>query len=211
MATNFPTSVDVLVNPTPTDSLNAPAHSTQHTNANDAIEAIEDYLLNGAGKTGLVLLKTQTIGTTVSSVTVTDAFSATYDNYLITINGGVASTAGALRLSLAGITSAGNYLSSGILVNNSTGATSTVINTGVGFTQAGFANTSNIMSRVELQNPFLTKMKVYMSDYSAMTFPGSSGRVVGYSDNAISVTEFTYTPASGTLTGGTICVYGYRK
>jgi hypothetical protein len=49
MPTNFPTSVDVLVNPTPTDSLNAPAHSTQHTNANDAIEAIENYILNGTG------------------------------------------------------------------------------------------------------------------------------------------------------------------
>ena len=46
MATNFPTSVDTLVNPTPTDSLNAPAHSTQHTNANDAIEAMQAYLLN---------------------------------------------------------------------------------------------------------------------------------------------------------------------
>ena len=45
MPTNFPTSVDVLVNPTPTDSLNAPAHSTQHANANDAIEAIEDVLV----------------------------------------------------------------------------------------------------------------------------------------------------------------------
>lgn len=45
MATNFPVTVDNLVNPTPTDSLNAPAHSTQHTNSNDAIEAIEGYLL----------------------------------------------------------------------------------------------------------------------------------------------------------------------
>jgi hypothetical protein len=47
MPTNFPTSVDVFVNPTPTDSLNAPAHSTQHANANDAIEAIETVLVNG--------------------------------------------------------------------------------------------------------------------------------------------------------------------
>jgi hypothetical protein len=49
MPTNFPTGVDNFVNPTPTDSLNAPAHSTQHTNANDAIEAIEGYILNGTG------------------------------------------------------------------------------------------------------------------------------------------------------------------
>jgi hypothetical protein len=47
MATNFPTSVDILSNPTPTSSLNSPPHSAQHTNSNDAIEAVETYLLSG--------------------------------------------------------------------------------------------------------------------------------------------------------------------
>jgi len=46
MPTNFPTSVDNLVNPTTSDSLNSPSHSAQHANANDAIEAIETYLLD---------------------------------------------------------------------------------------------------------------------------------------------------------------------
>ena len=46
MATNFPTSVDVLTNPVSNDSLNSPSHSAQHANANDAIEAIESYLIN---------------------------------------------------------------------------------------------------------------------------------------------------------------------
>ena len=41
---------------------------------------------------GLDLVKTQTIGSAVSTVTVSDVFSATYDNYLITINGGSGST-----------------------------------------------------------------------------------------------------------------------
>lgn len=45
MATNFPTSVDNFTNPTANDSLNLPSHSTQHANANDAIEAIETYAL----------------------------------------------------------------------------------------------------------------------------------------------------------------------
>lgn len=49
MATNFPTSVDVLTNPVSNDSLNNPSHSTQHANANDALEAIEGYILNGTG------------------------------------------------------------------------------------------------------------------------------------------------------------------
>jgi hypothetical protein len=46
MPTNFPTSVDSLVNPLSTDPQNAPSHSSQHANANDAIEAIETYLLD---------------------------------------------------------------------------------------------------------------------------------------------------------------------
>lgn len=46
MATNFPLSVDILSNPTPTSSLNSPSHSAQHTNSNDAIEAVETYLLS---------------------------------------------------------------------------------------------------------------------------------------------------------------------
>lgn len=41
MATNFPTSLDALTNPGPTDPQNAPSHSAQHANANDAIEALE--------------------------------------------------------------------------------------------------------------------------------------------------------------------------
>ena len=45
MATNFPTSVDTLVNPVSNDSLNSPSHSAQHANANDAIEAIETVLV----------------------------------------------------------------------------------------------------------------------------------------------------------------------
>ncbi len=56
MATNFPTSVDNFTNPTANDSLNLPSHSTQHTNANDAIEAIESYLIasNGPAPRGVV-------------------------------------------------------------------------------------------------------------------------------------------------------------
>lgn len=41
MATNFPTSLDSLSNPLSTDKLNNPSHSSQHANANDAIEALE--------------------------------------------------------------------------------------------------------------------------------------------------------------------------
>ena len=38
------------------------------------------------GDVGLVFIKSQTIGSGVSSVTVNDAFSATFDNYIIAVN-----------------------------------------------------------------------------------------------------------------------------
>lgn len=45
MAINFPTTLDVLSNPSPTDKVNNAVsglkHSTQHANTNDAIEALE--------------------------------------------------------------------------------------------------------------------------------------------------------------------------
>ena len=52
MATNYPTSLDSLTNPTSSDSLNSPSHSQQHSDANDAIEALEAKLGIGASPAG---------------------------------------------------------------------------------------------------------------------------------------------------------------
>jgi hypothetical protein len=41
VATNFPSSLDSLTNPTSTDALNSPSHADQHANVNDAVEALE--------------------------------------------------------------------------------------------------------------------------------------------------------------------------
>lgn len=41
MATAFPTALDALVNPAPADDVSVVSHSAQHTNANDAIEALQ--------------------------------------------------------------------------------------------------------------------------------------------------------------------------
>jgi hypothetical protein len=52
MATNYPNSLDVLINPTSTDTLNSSTvpHHLQHANANDSIEAIQTVLgVNPAG------------------------------------------------------------------------------------------------------------------------------------------------------------------
>ncbi len=43
MATDFPTSLDALTNPTPSDNLDSGAvpHASQHANINDAMEAVQ--------------------------------------------------------------------------------------------------------------------------------------------------------------------------
>jgi hypothetical protein len=41
VATNFPTSLDSLTNPSSGDSLTSPSHAGQHADANDAIEALQ--------------------------------------------------------------------------------------------------------------------------------------------------------------------------
>jgi hypothetical protein len=52
MATNYPNSLDILINPSPTDTLNSGIvpHAEQHANINDAMEAVQTILgVNPAG------------------------------------------------------------------------------------------------------------------------------------------------------------------
>ena len=52
MASNFPTSLDSFTNPLSGDKLDSPSHSTQHANANDAIEGLETKIGIGASPAG---------------------------------------------------------------------------------------------------------------------------------------------------------------
>jgi len=211
MATNFPTSVDALTNPVSNDSLNSPSHSAQHANANDAIEAIEGYLLTGAGAAGLVFLKAQTVGTTVSSVTVTDAFNSTYENYKILYSGGVGSGTFDLLMQLSGITGSVYYTAA--IYSDYNGTTPTALNTGAVTTlqRIGAANPSAAQIELDLQNPFLSKVKIGTSRFQIAASNGLAGTGNQWVNSTTSSTGFTITTTSGTLTGGTIYVYGYKK
>jgi phage-related tail protein len=68
MATNFPTSLDALTNPLSTDKLNNPSHSTQHANANDAIEALQAKVgVNSSAVTTSIDYKVAALDTRVTS------------------------------------------------------------------------------------------------------------------------------------------------
>jgi hypothetical protein len=164
--------------------------------------------LTAAG--GLQFIKSQTIGTGVSSVTVTGAFSATYDAYKIIITGGVGSTDADISLSL-GATAAGYYAGYS-RVTYSTGAAATASNNGSSsWTRSGSSTTDVLFSHVDLFNPFATK-RTMINGFNAFAGAAFSGGAMGgFLDNATSYTAFTYTTSAGTMTGGTISVYGYAK
>jgi hypothetical protein len=155
---------------------------------------------------GLWLVKTQTIGAGVSSVEVTSAFDSTYDNYLITVNGGAASTTAVLRMTLGATVT--NYYYSLIFSawNNiplSEGATNSLLWTGV-----GLGRTSGLQMAVNLYNP---NQAMGTSMVASRITTAEAGTVTGFLDNSTQYTSFTISPASGTLTGGIIRVYGYRS
>ena len=159
---------------------------------------------------GLTLIKTQTIGTGVSTVTVTDAFSSTYDNYLITVSGGAASASVNMGLQL-GSTNTGYYSARTVGVYSS-GATQTgVDNNGSGFT-LGPVTANSINCNYSIQDAFLSKVTKVSGSFVGTSTDGAAGHFSGWLNDTTSYTAFTLYPASPqTLTGGTIRVYGYQN
>jgi hypothetical protein len=155
---------------------------------------------------GLWLVKTQTIGSAVSSVEVTSAFSSTYDNYLITINGGVASTANVLRLQLGATTS--GYFYNLIFSTYSASVFAEGSTTAANWTGVGRGLDTGLQMFAHLYNP----NRPTFTNMTAPRVTGSeAGTVFGLLPNSTQYTSFTISPSSGTLTGGTIRVYGYRS
>ena len=158
---------------------------------------------------GLWLVKSQTIGTTVSSVQVTAAFSSDYDNYRIIISGGASSTAAFLTL-VFGATTTGYYAAYSGVAYSTAAASLAADNNAASFTQPGVAwgATGGLQMALDVQGPNLATYTSIQGGYPS----GSSARMItGYLANTTQYTAFTIAPSSGTLTGGEIRVYGYRN
>jgi hypothetical protein len=162
------------------------------------------------GSSGLTLVKSQTIGTAVSSVTVTSAFSATYDNYFVTINGGVASTNNTLDLQLGSTTTGYFYFG---VYGNPTSATVAGDNGNntANFRYVGSGDTSILSGQFTLQNPNLAKRTMI---YATSNRSGTGNINLVFNGSETSATQhtaFTLLVNTGTITGGTIRVYGYQN
>jgi len=166
------------------------------------------YLANS----GLVFVKQVSVGSAVSSVDITSCFSSTYDNYKIAFNGIQASTGQSISFYLLSSTTPTSSAWYGTEFYCATGATTWTgqvsANNGASAYCAASTSTAGLASTIEIQSPNLAQFSRFQ--YSVID---SAYLRNGYAYHGAN-TQYDgcrFTPSSGTLTGGSITVYGYRK
>ena len=164
----------------------------------------------GGSGVGLVHVSRTTIGSAVSSVTISGAFSADYDNYRILISGGSGSAATYIRFQFPGAATAdynmqliyGGWTTGNAQLGGSSGSNQY-------FNYMGTVMTTSLQACVDIQSPYLTE-RTFLSSFYAR--PGHLGGVTAnVLDDANSYTDLNVFPATGTFSDGNIDVYGYVK
>ena len=163
--------------------------------------------VNNNINSGLVYVTSVTVGSAVSSVTISSAFNSTYDAYKIVATNVAASSNGVVTFQMSGITTGyyGNLIYSGFL---GAAPSSAGMNNAANVSHGGGTNSQILTLNIDVINPFLAKAQCITCKYIDNT---NAGTVQVYNNQTTSATGFVLTPAFGTLTGGQITVYGYRK
>jgi len=160
------------------------------------------YLANA----GLVYVTSTTVGSGVSSIVVNNCFSSTYDNYVVMWQGVDVSNTGYSGYFILNGSTGNSYKYGGIYHGYGAGIGDAWENpTGgcwVGIMSnkwSGCANFYRVSSSTTTNWTVTSAGDAYYN---------SAG---GYDTNSAAHTGFTFLPATGTLSNGTITVYGYRK
>jgi hypothetical protein len=159
---------------------------------------------------GLVYITSVTVGTAVASVTVSSAFGS-YDDVKILYDAGLTSaSAPEIKLTIGSVAS--GYYASGTY-QLATSATNNTDNLGPGaHWRVGYGGNQRMRVEVDLlgaNNTYGKCGNYRFSSYDNTASYGGHGSL--WSTITTASTSLTFAPASGTLTGGTITVYGYRK
>jgi hypothetical protein len=181
-------------------------------------EKITASILNTyAMNSGLVFVKQVTVGSGVASVDITSCFSATYSNYRVVINnvGGLTSGMNMGCRMLSGTTPAttgyyGVLMYASVTVSSAyAGATD---NNSSAFSFVGSIGNGNTCSTsFDVNSPFDTKQtNVGPCPFVATVGKFDIGTYNGGLANSTSYDGIRIIPNVGTMTGGTITVYGYR-
>lgn len=241
MASNFPSSLDSFTDPLSNSPLNNPSHAGQHQDLNNSVEQLEVKMgvgasaatsatsgqvltANGSGGSswqepavtaaqfatvGLVYVTHTTVGTGVSSIVVSNCFSSTMENYRVVWVGGYGSNNGtALRCTVSGATGS-NYNYGGYYAEYSTGILGGSGSAGQTSWVIGEVSTVALSVIIEFYRPQVSS--AYTQIVAQVTGHQYGRTMHGHDTSASSSTGFTIVPGAGTLTGGTVTVFGYKK
>jgi hypothetical protein len=156
-----------------------------------------------------------TVGATVPSVSITSCFNSTYDNYMISFSNITATAGGGvLQMKLmVGTTPQTNgwYGNVFYIANGAGGTFSNATSSNVAYAEVlSLTSTTNFKNAgvVHLQQPYLaTQTRHQYTNADDYYFRFGASQL----SNTTQYDGVQFVPSSGTLTGGTITVYGYRK
>jgi hypothetical protein len=156
--------------------------------------------------------------TGVTNVSLNGIFSATYDNYKVTVNITSGSTGGYARLRnrLSGTDAVTNYSYAVVYGTKSTAAGNATFASDSTFTDTtsmlaiDFDATVGGQAFLEVGRPFDAKPTYFATPYNKLTASSISGYIAGMHSTSTSYDGLTLLSSAGTMTG-TIRVYGYRN
>jgi hypothetical protein len=158
---------------------------------------------------GLWLVKTQAVVGSPTSVTITGAFSSDYDNYRIVYDGIVCSTSDTTIFVRPGADTSANYYSGGLFVlYTGTGAGYHINSGSTEGIGVGVTSSSTASGAFDVLAPNKAVQTRAMGQWTSDAYTGSYG---GVHKVATAYTSIEIRPASGTFTGGSFRVYGYRN
>ena len=166
------------------------------------------YLANS----GLVYVSSTTIGSAVASVTVSNCFSATYDDYFVTVDG-VSGSAGAAMgfrcVTSGGADNASNWKGNTFYIGTgSAGGLTNANDTAAASAFCGGIDSNAASLTFNVQGPYATNRTQLNYGNADDTYWRVGNYYLG---NATSYVSMKLLPNAGTITGGTITVYGFRK
>ena len=165
------------------------------------------YLANS----GLVYVKEQTVGNAVTSVNITSAFSATFDDYKIIYVGGTTSTQNDLAIFLGTTAPANGYYQNVLYASYSTATVlAQVVTNHTRWTYGGSQENPNSVI-CEIYKPFITQKTMISGTFTGANSARVGGQMQGFYDATTSYTSLTIVCGAGNITGGVVYVYGYRK
>ena len=163
------------------------------------------------GNSGLVYITSATVGSGVTTATVSNCFSSAYHSYQIVMSDvGCSVNGNELRFSL-NAAGAGNYRFGGYYVTYSSATVNGYNSNGADFWVVAFTTSSSAYNNsliIDTIGPYSGLTPRFSCTWASGAY---SGTFSGVAADTANNTGFTLFPSAGTFTGGTIRVYGYRK